>query len=29
MLFQQHGFAELERTTVHGQPIVILRRELL
>ncbi len=28
-LFQQHGFAELERTTVHGQPIVILRRELL
>jgi len=27
-LFQQHGFAELERTTVHGQSIVILRREL-
>jgi hypothetical protein len=27
-LFQQHGFAELERTTMHGQSIVILRREL-
>jgi N-acetylglutamate synthase-like GNAT family acetyltransferase len=27
-LFQQHGFTELERTTMNGQPIVILRREL-
>jgi GNAT superfamily N-acetyltransferase len=27
-LFQRHGFTEVERTTMHGQPIVILKREL-
>ena len=27
-LFEHHGFAEMQRTTMHGQAIVILQREL-